>query len=196
MLTTSMLHPLSPTSVTSAAGLAPAKMTADDAVKVLRRKIGQRLKGGPHGLMRCWIQFRALAGSTKEGITFDEFARGLRNYDITVDDATARVLFAKMDKSGDGHIQLQEFVEHVMGRWSADANTFVDAHVHRGRVKMVDDTPHDSRAMTADEAVLHLRRKIGQTFLRHRHRCLRSFAVNRPYVLQVLEHRNRRGVEH
>ena len=35
--------------------------TADEAALILRKKIGLRLKGGPHGLMRCWLQFRERA---------------------------------------------------------------------------------------------------------------------------------------
>ena len=46
----------------------PLEMNADEALIALRKKIGLRLKGGPHGLMRCWVQFREKAGGTKEGI--------------------------------------------------------------------------------------------------------------------------------
>ena len=40
--------------------------TADEAALILRKKIGLRLKGGPHGLMRCWLQFRERAGGSKD----------------------------------------------------------------------------------------------------------------------------------
>merc|ERR1719261_684677 len=82
------------------------------------------------------------------------------NYDLMLDEAVNRELFARMDKSGDGHIQIPEFIDHVMGRWSSEANTIVDNHEHgRGRGKGVNDAP---LALSADEAILHLRRKTGQ----------------------------------
>ena len=124
-------------------------MDADQAIVTLRRKIGQRLKGGPHGLMRCWLQFRERSGGTKEGITYAEFCHGLKNYDVIVTDAVSREVFDRMDKNGDGHIQITEFVNHVMGRWSAETNTIVDQHVRAGHGKNLDESPLD---LTADEA--------------------------------------------
>ena len=59
-------------------------LTVDNALILLRRSITQRLKSGPNGLMRCWIEFRLRAGSTKEGITEKEFAHGLRCYGIPI----------------------------------------------------------------------------------------------------------------
>ena len=114
-------------------------MDADQAIVTLRRKIGQRLKGGPHGLMRCWLQFRERSGGTKEGITYGEFCHGLKNYDVIVTDGVSREVFERMDKNGDGHIQITEFVNHVMGRWSADTNTIVDQHVRAGHGKNLDE---------------------------------------------------------
>ena len=97
-----------------------AGVSADEAVLHLRRKIGQRLKSGPHGLMRCWIQFRERAGSTKEGITYAEFKRGLKNYDLVVPEGVYQELFARMDKSGDGHIQARRGAL-ALPRTAADA---------------------------------------------------------------------------
>ena len=65
----------------------PLTINADEALAHLRRKVGQRLKSGPNGLMRCWVQFRERSGSSKEGITFEEFKRGLRNYDLILKEA-------------------------------------------------------------------------------------------------------------
>ena len=134
-------------------------MTADQAVLILRKKIGLRLKGGPHGLMRCWMQFRERAGGSKEGITYDEFVRGLKNYDLILDDAVSSELFDRMDTSGDGYIQIREFIDNVMGRWPADTNSIIDSHVQIGSGKNVYDTPIP---LTAEQALGSLRRKIGQ----------------------------------
>ena len=101
-----------------------AGMSADAAVLHLRRKIGQRLKSGPYGLQRCWMQFRERSGGTKEGITYPEFKQGLKNYDLLLEERVYREIFERMDKSGDGHIQITEFIDNVMGRWSSDANAF------------------------------------------------------------------------
>ena len=47
-------------------------MTPEQGLLNLRRKIALQLKGGSHGLMRCWVLFRNRSGSTKQGITFAE----------------------------------------------------------------------------------------------------------------------------
>ena len=132
--------------------------TADEAALILRKKIGLRLKGGPHGLMRCWLQFRERAGGSKEGITYEEFVRGLSKYDLILDESVSGELFDRMDDSGDGHIQIKEFIDNVMGRWPADTNTIIDNHVQQGRNKGVNDQPLE---MNADEALIALRKKIG-----------------------------------
>ena len=98
-------------------------MTPEQGLLNLRRKIAMQLKGGSHGLMRTWIIFRNRAGSTKAGITFKEFERGLRSYGLPVPDRIARIMFDRMDSSGDGHIQINEFIDHVMGRWAPESNT-------------------------------------------------------------------------
>ena len=136
-----------------------AGVSADEAVLHLRRKIGQRLKSGPYGLQRCWMQFRERSGGTKEGITYAEFCHGLKNYDVIVTDAVSREVFDRMDKNGDGHIQITEFVNHVMGRWSAETNTIVDQHVRAGHGKNLDESPLD---LTADEARAARMRKAQQ----------------------------------
>lgn len=98
-------------------------LTMEDALLQLRNAIVQRLKSGPYGLLRCWIEFRQRAGSSKEGITFREFDKGLRSYGILVRQELAQKMFAQMDVSNDGYIQIKEFIDHVMGRWTAQTNT-------------------------------------------------------------------------
>ena len=93
-------------------------MTPEQGLLNLRRKIALQLKGGSHGLMRCWVLFRNRSGSTKQGITFAEFKRGLKSYAIDAPERVAREMFDRMDASGDDHIQIKEFIDHVMGRWT------------------------------------------------------------------------------
>merc|ERR1719440_2576553 len=105
----------------------PIPLTAEQALGSLRRKIGQRLKGGPYGLQRCWMQFRERCGGSKEGIAFEEWERGLKLYDLILDENVSRELFNRMDQNGDGNIHMREFVDNVMGRWSSDI-TSLPAH--------------------------------------------------------------------
>lgn len=98
-------------------------MDADAAALHLRRKVVERLRSGSHGLLRCWVHFRTRAGGTKDGIAFDEFRRALRSYDLPIAEDACRALFSRMDTNGDGRIHMREFVEHVLGRWDARANT-------------------------------------------------------------------------
>lgn len=102
-------------------------LTMESTLLLLRNAIVQRLKSGPYGLQRCWFEFRQRAGSSKEGITFKEFDRGLRSYGILIRQELAEKVFAQMDVSNDGYIQIKEFIDHVMGRWTAQANTHYGA---------------------------------------------------------------------
>ena len=107
-------------------------MTADQAIVHLRRKIAMQSSGGSHGLMRCWVLFRNRSGSTKDGITFAEFCRGLRSYGLPLPTAVSREIFTMMDQDGDEHIQIREFIDVVMGRWSPTNNThFGGEHARR-----------------------------------------------------------------
>lgn len=147
-------------------------LTTEDALKQLRRAVAQRLKSGPHGLLRCWIEFRQRAGSTKGGITLREFARGLRAYGIPLSPDRTKELFGRMDVSKDGLIQIKEFIDHVMGRWSPDTNThfgnksveqiqgFAYTQSKARARRMIDDKPDEK--LTIDAAVVVLRKAIAQ----------------------------------
>ena len=152
--------------------LPDANMTPDDALLHLRRKISMQMTGGSHGLMRCWVLFRTRAGSSKDGITFPEFCRGLRCYGLPLPEAISRNLFDRMDANHDGTIHIKEFIDHVMGRWSPVANTHFgskteeeiqgNAYVNaKAKQKaMVVDEPDD--ALTSASALVQLRRAIVQ----------------------------------
>ena len=146
-------------------------MTPEQGLLNLRRKIALQLKGGSHGLMRCWVLFRNRSGSTKQGITFAEFKRGLKSYAIDAPERVAREMFNRMDASGDDHIQIKEFIDHVMGRWDPSANVLGGhksaadirgASFDRDKVKrlLVKDAVDDT--LTVERGLVMLRQKIGQ----------------------------------
>jgi Ca2+-binding EF-hand superfamily protein len=143
-------------------------MTPEQGLLNLRRKIALQLKGGSHGLMRCWVLFRNRSGSTKQGITFAEFKRGLKSYAIDAPERVAREMFDRMDASGDDHIQIKEFIDHVMGRWDPSANVLGGhksaaeiARIGRGAKKvLVKDAVDDT--LTVERGLVMLRQKIGQ----------------------------------
>jgi hypothetical protein len=60
---------------------------------MLRLKIIGRHPGGSHGLLKCWSQFRHMAGSGRSGgkgagfITKDELGVCFRNYGLELDKA-------------------------------------------------------------------------------------------------------------
>lgn len=148
------------------------RLTMEAALQQLRRAITQRLKSGPNGLLRCWIEFRQRAGSSKDGITGKEFERGLRAYGIPLKPELAQELHSKMDANNDGYIHIKEFIDHVMGRWSTDSNTHYGsmsaeevqglAYV-RGKARMkqmINEKPDET--LTIDAALRMLRRYITQ----------------------------------
>ncbi|KAJ1454567.1 hypothetical protein M885DRAFT_617899 [Pelagophyceae sp. CCMP2097] len=142
-----------------------ATLTTEAALNQLRRAISQRLKSGPNGLMRCWIEFRHRSGGTKDGISAPEFARGLAAYGIKLMPDLCRQLHQQMDTGGDGLIQIHEFIDKVMGRWSSEANTHFggrsEADIAGKKAKgMVVELPDEK--LTIEQALPHLRRSIAQ----------------------------------
>mmetsp|Transcript_29372 Transcript_29372/g.94748 ORF Transcript_29372/g.94748 Transcript_29372/m.94748 type:complete len:490 (+) Transcript_29372:633-2102(+) len=144
-------------------------LTTEDALEQLRQAISQRLKSGPYGLLRCWTEFRQRAGSSKDGITLGEFARGLRAYGIPLKPHLIEHLHTQMDKTGDGYIQIHEFIDHVMGRWSTTANTVTTDNGIRASTLYSVDTRRDrslgedpDENLTIDAALSTLRRAITQ----------------------------------
>lgn len=99
-----------------AVALADLDMTAEQATAHLRRKITMQMTSGAYGLMRCWVIFRNKSGSTKDGITYEEFCRGLRAYGLPLAEEVSRAMFAAADRNNDGHMQIREFIDTIMGR--------------------------------------------------------------------------------
>ena len=149
-------------------------MTVEDGKLALRRTIGQRLKSGPNGLMRCWVEFRNRAGSSKEGISRSEFKRGLKLYGIPLHPSKTDELFDRMDASGDGYIQIKEFIDQIMGRWDASVNAGgvesagtdgLGNRLTEGRKRALEAEQRASKktlAIDADGALTILRAKVSQ----------------------------------
>ena len=144
-------------------------MTVEDGKLALRRTIGQRLKSGPNGLMRCWVEFRNRAGSSKEGISRSEFKRGLKLYGIPLHPSKTDELFDRMDASGDGYIQIKEFIDQIMGRWDSSVNVGgtdgLGGKVTEGRKRALEAEQRASKktlAIDADGALTILRAKVSQ----------------------------------
>merc|ERR1712167_536111 len=165
-------------------------MTVEDGKLALRRTIGQRLKSGPNGLMRCWVEFRNRAGSSKEGISRSEFKRGLKLYGIPLHPSKTDELFDRMDASGDGYIQIKEFIDQIMGRWDASVNVGgtdgLGDKVTEGRKRALEAEQRASKktlAIDADGALTILRAKVSQRLkpgghgLQRAWRALRAFGL-------------------
>ena len=146
-----------------------ATLTMEAALLMLRQKISQRLKSGPYGLLRCWTEFRQRAGSSKDGITLSEFKRGLKAYGIPLKPDLMEKMHAEMDVTGDGYVHIQAFIDHIMGRWSATANTVQTSSMPFERhdkallrQKKIDFCEKIDENLTVDGATLLLRRAITQ----------------------------------
>mmetsp|Transcript_1456 Transcript_1456/g.2113 ORF Transcript_1456/g.2113 Transcript_1456/m.2113 type:complete len:560 (-) Transcript_1456:252-1931(-) len=159
----------------------------DDALRMLRKYITQRLKSGPNGLMRCWFEFRLRAGSSKDGITRSEFARGLRLYGIPLTPAKTSIFFDRMDLDKDGYIQINEFIDVIMGRWDASSNSGgVDKsaqiqNMHDTTKCVHIDTSYKEQyiQVSADQALILLRAKIAQRLKGGPHGLQRAWKVFR-----------------
>lgn len=92
------------------------------AVALLRQKISARLPSGPHGLIRCWMQFREKAGATKDGVNYEQFVHALDTYGLNLPDQISRQFFGKMDMNGNGFISINEFTDVIIGRFPSSAS--------------------------------------------------------------------------
>ena len=80
-----------------------------ELLNTLRKKVAQRIPGGAAGLMRCWLSFKQRCGSSKTGITYEEFRHGLTHgYGMPLEERQMKALFRKMDENGDGGIYIDE----------------------------------------------------------------------------------------
>jgi len=95
---------------------ADTNMTSEVALQHLRRKITMQMTSGAYGLMRCWVIFRNKSGSTKDGITYPEFCRGMRAYGLALPEEVTQTIFRAADNNNNGFIQIREFTDTIMGR--------------------------------------------------------------------------------
>lgn len=93
------------------------------ALGLLILKIVGGLKSGSHGVMRMWQEFRSKCCASSDGVVLAEFEHGLKMYGIDVSKDLALKMFQKIDNNGSGNIQIFEFIDNLMGRWSADYNS-------------------------------------------------------------------------
>jgi Ca2+-binding EF-hand superfamily protein len=106
-----------------------------DLYEMLRKKIIGKHPGGSHGLLRCWKQFRHMAGSGRGGgggkgagvVTKEELGVCFRNYGLKLDNSSdLDFLFRQFDRNDDGVISLDEWLEEMFGKWSSNVNTIGD----------------------------------------------------------------------
>ena len=80
---------------------------------MLKKKIIGRHPGGSHGILRCWKQFRRLAGAGRVGgggkgagvVTREELNVAFRNYGLPLDRSEdLDLIFRRFDKNKDGLI--------------------------------------------------------------------------------------------
>lgn len=102
---------------------------------IVQEKIKSKMNGGPFGLLRAFRQF---AINENCMIDLEGFQVGLRSVGIlhqTASEALMKELFTIYDKTGDGQIDFQEFVDNVMG----------------DRVVPVNESEFSSRALRASD---------------------------------------------
>ena len=99
-------------------------------------KIVGGMKGGAFGVMRMWQGFRNKCGGSNTGITFSEFKHGLKMYGLNFEPKLQVEMFHSIDKNDSGGIQIFEFIDHLMGRWSSDFNSMQELGRHEEEALM------------------------------------------------------------
>lgn len=118
------------------------EMKISELYLMLKKKIIGRHPGGSHGIVRCWKQFRRLAGSGRAGgggkgagvVTKKELSIAFRNYGLPLDrPEDLDVLFIRFDRNKDGLIDLNDWLQELMGKWSSSVNTVIsDDKIYEG----------------------------------------------------------------
>lgn len=106
------------------------------AKMLLILKIVAGMKGGAFGVMRMWTNFRNKCGGTNQGVTFVEFQHGLKMYGLNFKPSIQKPLFDSIDGNYSDHIQIFEFIDNLMGRWSADYNSMQELGRHEEEALM------------------------------------------------------------
>ena len=101
---------------------------------MLKKKIIGRHPGGSHGIVRCWKQFRQLAGAGRVGgggkgagvVTKKELGVAFRNYGLPLDRSEdLDLIFKRFDGNKDGLIDLNDWLYELTDKWSSSVNTVV-----------------------------------------------------------------------
>ncbi|XP_056324372.1 calcyphosine-like a [Danio aesculapii] len=83
---------------------------AAEALQDLRQQCLSRGAAGIKGLGRM---FRIMDDDGSKSLDFQEFAKGLQDYGVSVGRDQAQQIFAMMDKDGSGSINFDEFLEKL-----------------------------------------------------------------------------------
>lgn len=127
------------------------------AISLLRQKIAARLPSGPHGLIRCWMQFREKAGATKDGVNYKQFVHALDTYGLSLPDTVSREFFNKMDENGNGFISITEFTEVIIGRTPSSASGITFGGKSNN---VVEQNPRCAADVDVPKAIMLLKQKI------------------------------------
>ncbi|NXH48777.1 CAPSL protein, partial [Dicaeum eximium] len=87
-----------------------AKRSLSKTSDPLERLRLQCLARGSAGIKRLGRVFRIIDGNNSRTLDFNEFQRGLRHYDVTINKEEAQELFRIFDKDGSGTIDFDEFL--------------------------------------------------------------------------------------